>query len=238
MLHPVLTRPVVATLLAASFVCTPVAALAQSCDAGTEARLEFIETRLEEARSRELLWWRSWLAVFSIGAVYGVVAGQMEDNNEIAVANYVTSAKSVLGIADLSLRPHLGRHGAARIRAIPKTSAESCAERLRLAEETLEVAGEQANIRWSWKRHMSSLVLNLGAAVAVAEGADEPEQAWRDFAVSEVSAEVHIWTHPTRNHDNWEEYRQKFNGAPAAALRPTWRIAATPGGGVGVVWKF
>lgn len=231
-----LFRPV-AAVLAASLVLTPMVARAQSCDADTEARLNFIESSLEANQHNEKFWWGSWLAVFSIGAAYGITAGALEDNNEIAAAYYVTAAKSTLGIMDLTLRPHVGRKGAAPIRAIPKTSAASCAERLRLAEKTLEQANDMSSMRWSWKRHLTSLVLNLGAGIAIAEGADEPEQGWRDFAVSEVSSEVHIWTHPTANHDAWAEYHEKFSGAPAAAAKPEFHLAAHAGG-LGFIYKF
>lgn len=231
-------RTAVAAVLAASILASPAASLAQTCDPDTEARLAFIEQRLEEAQPNERLWWRSWMTVFAFGVGWSITNGVLEDNNEQAVADYVNAAKSVLGIADLTLRPHVGRHGAAPIRAIPKTSPESCRERLRVAERHLEKASDAASMRWSWQRHLWSLTLNLGAAVAVAEAADEPERAWQEFAISEVSAELHIWTHPTRNADGWEEYRTKFSGAPVAIAPSTVRFAAMPGGGLGVVWKF
>jgi 4-amino-4-deoxy-L-arabinose transferase-like glycosyltransferase len=225
-----------AAVLAATLVLVPVAARAQ-CDADTEARLEFIESNLEANQPREKLWWGSWMAVFSVGAAYGITAGALEDNNEQAAASYVTAAKATLGIVDLVVRPHVGRHGAAPIRAIPKTSSASCAERLRVAEQTLEKAGDMSSMRWSWKRHLSSLVLNVGAAVAIAEGADEPERAWQDFAISEISSEVHIWTHPTKNAAAWADYRQKFSGAPAATAPRSFDFAFHRGG-LGFVYKF
>lgn len=234
-------RPVAAAVLAVSIcsmAASPAASFAQTCDPDTEARLAFIEQRLEEAQPKERLWWRSWMTVFVFGVGWGITNGVLEDNNEQAAADYVNAAKSVLGIADLTLRPHVGRFGAAPIRAIPKTSPESCRERLRVAEKHLEEASDAASMRWSWQRHLWSLTLNLGAAVAIAEGADEPERGWQDFAISETSAELHIWTHPTRIADGWDEYRTKFSGAPAAVAPSTLRFAAMPGGGVGVVWRF
>ncbi len=231
------TRQLVATTLAALSLLTPVAARAQQCDPDTEARLQFLETRLDEGAHNTRLWWGGWMAVFSIGVVYGVTAGALEDNNEIAVANYITASKGALGIAQLVLRPNVGRHGAAPMRAIPKTSSASCAERLKLAEKSMEMAAGDANMRWSWQRHLGSLLLNLGAGLAVAEGCDEPEQGWRDFGISEVSSELHLWTHPTRASDDWQQYRSQFSGAPVAAEPSTFRFAAQRGG-VGFIWKF
>jgi hypothetical protein len=226
----------VAAVLAVTLAFVPIAARAQ-CDADTEARLEFIESNLDANKSRELLWWRSWMAVFAIGATYGIVGGALESNNEHAAASYVTAAKSTLGILQLTFRDHVGRHGAAPIQAIPKTSSASCAERLRVAEQTLEKAGKMSSMRWSWRAHLTSLVLNLGAGIAIAEGADEPERGWQDFAVSEISSELHLWTHPTANADVWAEYRQKYSGAPAALAPRSFNLAAHPGG-LGFIYKF
>ncbi|MFN2375372.1 MAG: hypothetical protein ABR538_02470 [Candidatus Binatia bacterium] len=232
-----LARSAVAVLLAFTFLVTPRMSLAQVCDPDTEARLQFLETRLDEGQADAKLWWQAWMAVFTLGVVFSATLGALEDNNEKAAAQYVQGAKSILGVADLTFRPHVARHGAAPLRAIPKTTAAYCTERLTMAEDTMEKAAKMGAMRWNWKRHLWSLVLNLGAGIAIAEGADEPEQGWQDFGISQVSAEIHIWTHPTRAVDDWSSYRTEFNGAPSAAAPSNWRFAASPGG-VGVRWQF
>lgn len=226
-----------ALVLALSVLASPLAAAAQTCDQGTEARLEFLESRLDEGQENARLWWRSWLAVFSIGLAYKTTTGAMRGDGSNAAADYIAAGKSALGIAELTLRPHVARHGAERVRAIAKSSPEGCSRRLKLAEGSLESAATDDGSRWSWTRHLSSLLLNLGAGLAVAEGWDDEGTGWRDFAVSEVSSELHIWTHPTRAVDDWSEYRQRFDGAPAAAAPSTFRLAATRGG-LGFVWRF
>lgn len=233
-----LIRKTLAMTMVASLLLAPVASYSQTCDADTEARLNFLESRLDEGRGDMRLWWGSWMAIYVIGASVGIAGGILEDNNEKGIANYVTAGKSVMGIADLTLRPHVGRHGASRIQAIPKTSDQACRERLVLAEKTMRTAAKEGSVRWNWKRHLSSLLVNLGAGIFVAEALDEPGQGWRDFAVSEVSAEVHIWTHPTRARGDLSDYEAQFNGgAPAASIKPEWSFAAQRGG-LGVVYKF
>jgi hypothetical protein len=236
--HANFAQPIVAAVMAASFLLTSVAtSFAQSCDPDTEARLEFIESRLDEGQKYEQWWWRSWLAVYSIGFVYKTVEGATTRDGSNAAADYFTAGKSALGILDLTLRPHVGRHGAAPMRAIPKTTAQYCAERLALAEKSMQQASDQSHMRWSWKRHLSSLVLNLGVAVAIDEGFGDEGTAWRDFGVSEASAELSIWTHPTRAYDDYADYRSKFDRIPAAMAPSTLRFAASPRG-LGLVWKF
>lgn len=229
---------ILAALLAATICLQPVVAFAQ-CDADTEARLEFLETRLDEGEKSAKLWWRSWMAVFTIGAVYGIVGGATDDNNETAIASYITAGKSTLGIAQLVFRPYVARHGAEPIREIPKSSAEGCSQRLQLAEKHMASSAKDANMRRSWVRHVSALVLNLGAGIVVAEALDEPEQGWQDFAISEVSSELHIWTYPTRARNDWEEYRTRYFGTSPAlsSTAPQWDFVARRGG-VGIVYKF
>ena len=71
----------------------------------------------------------------------------------------------------------------------------------------------------------------------LAEGWEDEGTAWRDFGVSEASAELSIWTHPTRAYNDYEEYRSKFDGTPAAMAPSTLRFAASPRG-LGLVWRF
>lgn len=227
----------IALVLATSLLLTPVAAGAQTCDSLTEERLAFLETRLEEGQSNTRLWWRSWLAVFAIGLVYKGTTGSVRGDGSNAAADWFAAGKSALGIAELTLRPHAGRHGAENVRAIAKVSSDACAQRLKLAEASLESAADEAGGRWSWVRHLTSLALNLGTSLAVSEGWDDDGTAWRDFGVSQASSELHILTHPTRAVDDWQEYHRRFDGTPAAAAPATFHLAATRGG-LGFVWKF
>jgi hypothetical protein len=237
MILPDLSRRALAVTLAASLLLSPLAAHAQSCDPGTEARLDFLETRLAEGQSNARLWWRSWLAVFTIGLLYKGTTGAVRGDGSNAAADWFAAGKSAIGIAELTLRSHVGRHGADRVRAIAKTSPDNCAQRLRLAEHSLELAAGDAGGRWSWIRHVTSLLLNIGTSVAVDAGWDDDGTAWRDFAVSQVSSELHIFTHPTRAVDDWAEYRRQFDGTPEAAAASSFHLAATRGG-LGFVWKF
>lgn len=237
MQHDATLRPFVAAVMAAALLFSSVPARAQSCDAGTESRLQFLEGRLDEGQRNATWWWRSWLGVFTVGAIYKTAQGATTHDGSNAAAAYIAAGKSVLGIAELTLRPHVARHGAAPMRVISKATPEGCAERLRLAEKTMEMAAGDGNMRWSWKRHLSSLVLNLAAGLAVSEGWHDEGTGWRDFGISEASSELHIWTHPTRAVDDWTEYRSQFDGAPVASGPSMLRFAAIPHG-VGVRWEF
>lgn len=177
------------------------------------------------------------MAVFTIGLVFSTYDGATTRDGSNQAARFIQAGKSGLGMLDLTLRPHVGRHGAERIRAISKDGPGGCAERLQFAEKTMSQAADAANMRWNWKRHLWSFMINLGSGLAVAEGWDDPGTGWRDFAVSTVSAELHIWTHPTRAYHDWDEYREKFTGAPLAVSKPSFHFASSAGG-LSLVYKF
>ncbi|HYC55381.1 MAG TPA: hypothetical protein VEL28_10665 [Candidatus Binatia bacterium] len=234
------TRPSLAlrTLLVATLTLSMIAApatraLAQ-CDADTEARIQFLETRLDEGQRHAKWWYRGWMAVFVLGVVAQSYRAAKEEDNGKRADLLLSVGKSGLGVLELTLDPTVARHGGDPIRAVP---ASDCARRLEVAEEIMQEAANQAGMRYSWRQHLASLGLNLGAAILVHAVWDEPATAWTSFGISEASAELHIWTHPTRQIRDWEEYQQRFRGAPAAELESELRLAAGPGG-IGLVWSF
>jgi hypothetical protein len=231
-----ITRRSLAVMLLTLLTLVPVAARAQ-CDASTEERLAFLETRLDEGEFRNKLWWRSWLAVFSIGFASGVGSAIMHDDESNKADAGITAAKSMFGIFDLTIRPHVSRHGADKIRDMPKSSPEACAARLRFAESTMQQAAKEASTRWDWKRHLWSLTLNLAHGLVIAEAWHDEGTGWQSFAVSEVSSEAFIWTHPTRARYDWRDYQTQYGAGPIGDRTSQLYFAPKPGG-VAVVWRF
>ncbi|HXC53639.1 MAG TPA: hypothetical protein VN634_22315 [Candidatus Limnocylindrales bacterium] len=230
-------RRCLAAMLVTVALLAPSIASAQACDPNTEARLDFLETRLEDGQPRAKLWWGSWMAIFTIGVVAGVTQGTLHDDNGAQVNNFITAGKAVLGMADLTFRPHVARYGADRVRAIPKSSSANCTERLHLAEKTMETAAKEANMRWDWKRHVWSLTLNLAHGLVIAEAfKHDQSDGWTSFAVSEVSSEAFLWTHPTRAANDWNDYHQQFDGTRLSKLGE-WHFAPHPGG-IAIAYNF
>ena len=130
---------------------SPTAARAQACDASVQARLEFLESHLDEGRTHAKWWWRSWLGIFVFGALVQSANAGWEENKSERANDYMSVAKSLLGVADLSLRPLPGRHGADRMREIPTDTSDGCARRLHLAESVMKEAAERA----LWQRELT-----------------------------------------------------------------------------------
>src|SRR5262249_52708880 len=136
------------------------------------------------------------------------------------------------------IRPYPSRHGAEMIRAIPKSSAEMCGERLALAEKTMRQAADEASMRWSWKRHVWSFTLNLTAGLVVAYGWHDQGTGWKSFGIGEGSPEGFIGPHPPRAGYDWQDYQQEFGGSPLSMASPAYGDFAAPPGGIGVIWTF
>lgn len=230
-------RFLVAVALMVTLVATTPAVAGQACDADTSARLEYLETTLDEGRRHAAWWWRGWLAVFSAGALLQGTKAALTRYKGHDADVIVGASKSLLGVVDLSLHPLAARNGAAAVRAVPADSADNCARRLAVAESTLAEAARQAETRYSWRRHLSSLALNLGAAALVSEVWNDRATAWQSFVVSEAASEAHIWSQPWRAIGDWGNYRSKFDGIPTAGVAAQWRLAVRPGG-LGISWKF
>lgn len=219
-----------------SLLVSPTAARAQACDASIQPRLDFLESRLDEGRTHAKWWWRSWLGIFIFGALVQSANAGWEENKSERANDYMSVAKSLLGVADLSFRPMPGMHGADRMREIPTDTSEGCARRLHLAESVMKEAADRADSRRNWATHVSSFALNFLTGLAVAEGWNDPTTGWTAFAVSQTMSEIHVWTAPGQPSDDWAAYRERFDGA-LAKKTSAWRLA---GGarGLGVMWNF
>jgi hypothetical protein len=101
----------------------------------------------------------------------------------------------------------------------------------------MESNAKDANMRWSWQAHVTSLVLNLGTGLAISYGWHDPGSGWKSFGVAEASSEAHLWTHPTRAKDDWADYKNQYNGTPLAMDPPSLHFGAQAGG-VGLVYRF
>ncbi|MBI5506952.1 MAG: hypothetical protein HY899_19365 [Deltaproteobacteria bacterium] len=226
---------VLAVMLALS--STPSVNAQTACDSETNARLTFLEARLDEGRRHASWWWNGWLAVFSVGAVVQGTKAALSRFDGHDGDLLVSTGKSLLGVTDLRRHPLIATDGADAVRAIPTDSPGNCARRLALAERTLARAAEEAETRDSWTRHLGSLAFNLGTAALVAGVWDDGDAAWQSFELSQPLSEGHILSQPWRASDDWHGYRTKFDGAPAPAAAPQLSLGAGPGG-IGVLWAF
>lgn len=193
-------------------------------DPGPGARLEFLETRLDGGRDRAALWQNGWSAVYAAVALGQGAYALTRDSSDEQVANGVGALRAVTAFTLLQLRPHPGRHGAAPVRAM--ADADDAA-RLEAAETLLVRSARRADERFSPRRHLINVGMNLGFGAmicAFGDCSDAPLSVLMGIAGGEAA----LWTLPARPAQDLRDYRKRFG--PVSGPRVSWQLMPAPGG--------
>jgi hypothetical protein len=193
--------------------------------AETEARLGFLEQRLDEGRFGGQAWQYGWTGVFGVGLVAGAAQAVMADDGDERVYQIVGAVKSAGGLAQMLTDPLPARLGADPLRQVPDGTPEGRLQRLALGERQLIDNAARAESRFSWRRHLEGVTTNLiGGAVIYTLGDST------DALVSTLSGilvgELQIWSQPWRATSDLDDYRARFPTTMASRgiewqLRPT-----------------
>lgn len=206
----------------------PVAA-GGSCDAATQVRLDFLESRLDAVYKQTRWWWRGWLAVFSIGVLYETEEGLTAHDHGKEADAWFSVAESLGGIADLVLtdRPALRRRQSAH--NLANDSDEDCAKRLAEAERNLSEAAQAAGDRFGWVTHVITLGVSALHGGLIAGVWGDHARGAESFAITEAVGEAQIWTEPWRARQDWRDYRSAFEGHSTSRNRGRgWQLIAGP----------
>ncbi|MFL5332875.1 MAG: hypothetical protein ACJ8H8_06785 [Geminicoccaceae bacterium] len=189
------------------------------------ARLGFLEERLDAGRNTARAWQYGWTGVFGAGAVLGAAQAITADDGDERVYQIVGTVKSVGALAQMLTDPLPARLGAEPMRAMPEDTPRGRQLRLAVGERQLVENAARAESRFSLRRHLEGVTTNLiGGAVIWALG-DR-----RDAALSTLSGivvgQAQIWSQPWRATSDLDDYREAFPTTIASRgvqweLRPT-----------------
>jgi hypothetical protein len=211
-------------------------------DSELDARLEFLEKRLDDGKTYARNWQWGWTGGYSLGIVYGVTQAitccstrKSGPNNSVSGntrhkkrTNYiVTAVKSTIGTSRLLLWRHPGRNGADAMRAVEGDSREAKLERLAKGEEVLRSVAKRAEQRTDWRSHAGNIGLNLAGAGFIF-GFGRESDAWESLGVGIAVGTLNILTAPKRGIDDLEDYETRFGMKTAS--RFNWSIVPTAGG--------
>lgn len=209
----------------------PLAALLLATRAGAqqsgglriEDRLGFIEQRLDDGQLHAQLWQYGWTGVNALGLTLNTAIAASVDNDAARAAPIVDAVKSVIGLADLWLRPLPGLHGFDPIRELPGDTPSDLEARLAAAERLLQADADRALERTSLLAHAANLAVNLaGGGIILA--ADRTGDAVTSTALGFVVGELQILSAPWRPTRNLADYENQFGGlarvVDSAELRP------------------
>jgi hypothetical protein len=210
-------------------------------DSELDARLAFLEGRLDDGETYAKVWQWGWTGGYSLGIVIGTVqaatccsnrkAGEINSvkkkRNEQRVTHYVTAAKGAIGTTRMLLSRHPGRNGADSMRAIEGDSREAKLARLAEGESVLQSVAKTAHRRWSWKAHAGNLGLNLAGAGFIF-GFGRESDAWESLGIGIGVGTLQIFSAPKRGIQDLEDYETKFGMKTAS--RFNWSVVPTMSG--------
>ncbi|MCH8083333.1 MAG: hypothetical protein IH885_03760 [Myxococcales bacterium] len=203
-------------------------------DSELDARLAFLEQRLDDGEKYAKYWQWGWTSAYGLGVVVGTGKAitccphkNSTSRNKQRVNHYVTAGKGVIGTTRMLLWRHPGRNGADSMRAIEGDSREAKLERLAEGESVLQSVAKTAGRRWHWKSHAGNIGLNLaGAGFIFGFGRDS--DAWESLGVGIGVGTLNILSAPKRGIQDLNDYETKFGMKTAS--RFNWTIVPTMGG--------
>ena len=225
----------IATLLLA-LVMLPTSALADGLtrnpsalsDAELDARIAFIEERLDAGSKHAYYWQWGWTGGYATGIALGTAQAVMTDDGENRASYISTAVRATIGTTRLLVWRHPGRNGADAIDESLYGNTRSAKERrLVKGEELLQAVSKKAKERTNWKAHAGNVGLNLvGAAFVLGFG--NALDAAEDFGVGVLVGTAHIMSAPKRGIQDLEDYESRFG--MKSSKRFDWSIAPTVGG--------
>jgi hypothetical protein len=195
-------------------------------EAELDARIAFIEERLDATRKHAYYWQWGWTGFYGAGlVVQSIRAGVSEDNEH--QADYVVSAiKAAGGVTRMLVAPHEIRNGADPIRAMGGNTREAKARKLVKAESMLLEAAHLSDRRFSKKAHAGNVLVNV-AGGAIIWGLGAPSKALESTLVGIAIGAANILTMPWKNDDDLDAYKARFGGS---ARGWDWQIVPTLSG--------
>jgi len=201
------------------------------CPPSVQARIDFIEARLDERRGYARNWSRLWTAAYATGVVFQSVRAGLEDDEGKRADLVVGAVKATYGTARVWRDPPTARLGADPMRDVPANDASGCEHRLAIGEELLRMNAKEARQRWSWKRHLANIAINTVGGLIVTEGFDE-NGGWMSAGIGIAVGELQIWSRPASGDDDLAEYERRFS--PPTTAQPTWSVSAWMSSGAGM----
>ena len=194
-------------------------------DAEADARLSFLQERLDAGQTTAKTWQYGWTGIFSVGAVASTAQAIMADDGDERIYNIVGAVKSIGATTQMVLDPLPARLGAEPMRAVPNGTRAGRLQRLAVGERTLAINSERADTRYSWRRHLEGVTTNLIGG-AVIWGFGDSRDALLSVASGLAFGEAQIWSQPWRANGDLADYRAAFPTTTASRgiewqLRPT-----------------
>ncbi len=191
-------------------------------DAELEARIAFIEERMDEGRTHAQVWQYGFTGGYGAGVAIGVIGATTTNDSDNRVNHIVTGIKGAFGVTRMLWAPHPGRHGADPIRDVQGDTRDDKIRRLAVAEDLLEENAERSESRWAWERHVMNAGVNAAGGIAVGL-LGETEDAIVSSVIGFAVGTAHAFLMPWRYTGDRDDYLARFEGAETSRIE--WDIS-------------
>ena len=195
-------------------------------DAQIDARVDFIDQRLDDNQLHANIWQWGWLTVNAAGMIVGSVNAPMHRHTQ-QTYDIIQASKGLVGTVFLAVDPNPGLWGGDEIRDLPNVTRADKLARLAAAEDLLHTAAIRARRRLYWPFHVANIAFNaIGGAILL--GLEDYGRAAKSFGIGAAVGEVEILSAPWAPDTDWEEYeRFATSDTPVASTPPTrWKLIA------------
>lgn len=187
-------------------------------------RLAYLEDRLDASRDDIRLWQDGWTAVYTTAAIAYAALAMDTRNSDDRTARTLGAVRAAVAASLLTARPHPGRLGADRVRALREATVQ---ERLAVAEEVLRDSARRTDSKRRPGRHLRNMLVNVGFGALVWALGDRSDAL--PFTLMGIAGgEALLLTLPEQPRRDLAEYRQRFG--PSRPESRSWQIVPVPGG--------
>jgi hypothetical protein len=203
-------------------------------DSVVTARLQIIETMLNQGKYNANLWWYGWLAGYSAATVgQGVVALTTSDKG-LRQDMFLGAGTTLLGAIGQVITPMVPGYASDRLKMISGDTKEERLQKLKSAEELLKQSALREKSGRSWQTHAVAGVVNISSGLITWFGFKRDIWAGlENFALNTCITEAQIWTQPTKAMRDYRNYCKKYkSGESFVAFKPetVWLVSGSPGG--------
>jgi hypothetical protein len=206
-------------------------------DSEVDARLAFVEGRLEAGTAAANRWSYGWLATYGtlsllqVGVALGTTSPTLR--RDAAVGGVAAS----VGVVPFGLFPFTPRFAADRLRAWPSSTPDERRHKLARGEALLKKSAEAERFGRSWVPHVLGNSVAIAWGFVLALGYHRIATGIITGSVGVGLVEVQIWTQPTAAIHDWDEYSHWHTHHATRTEGPSLSVVPSEGG-VGLMARF
>lgn len=176
-----------------------------------DQRIAYLDNSFNQIQQPYNYWQYGWTSVYAVTGAAQLYGAIDADDSDDSTKNWVGTVKSVGGLALMLIKPVPLVAGYSDYQSMPYNSREEKIARLTKAEKMLEQTAWRSDDRYTLKPHAMTIGINLLGAAAISAWGDSSD-AFASAALGIAIGEAAIWTQPTAADQQWNSYKNHFNG--------------------------